>query len=255
MGGLGSGGQRRAHRWVGSCAELNVHPLLARGCLEPGRSSTWTFSGVGAGDAPAAISISLRCDEAGRLLHLSWHDGELGDVTETVPIVHAPCNFGGTRPYFICGNGTPTADAGTTDAGSADAGEANAGVADAGTAVGCGRRAAKLYLVHRRLFLCRHCSGLVYVSPYQKRPWQRAYRQVDKLARRLARADAPPLAKSHRAMPDGIYAQLLEELLRAELSAYEAGTADLQELIARLEEKHSRHRRHRKSPPPQFTLE
>ena len=52
MGGLGSGGQRRAHRWVGSCAELNVHPLLARGCLEPGRSSTWTFSGVGAGDAP-----------------------------------------------------------------------------------------------------------------------------------------------------------------------------------------------------------
>jgi len=73
MGGLGSGGQRRAHRWVGSCAELNVHPLLARGCLEPGRSSTWTFSGVGAGDAPAAISISLRCDEAGR---------ELGDVTE-----------------------------------------------------------------------------------------------------------------------------------------------------------------------------
>jgi hypothetical protein len=40
-------------------------------------------------------------------------------------------------------------------------------------------------------------------------------------------------------MPADTYAQLLEELLRAELLAYEAGTDDLHQLIARLDKKHS----------------
>ena len=217
MGGLGSGRwKKQGRKTVESCRELDVNYLSAMGCLQPGWSSTcqWIL-----GNEVASINLRAEAEQ----LHLSWRGGEREDVAEIVPIVHVPCNLGGTRRYFIC-PGDGTADA------------------------GCGRRVAKLYLARRRLFLCRHCSQLSYASPYEKKPWQRAYRHVDKLARRLARADAPPLAKSHRAMPADTYAQLLEELLRAELLAYEAGTDDLQQLIARLDKKHSRRRK------PQFTL-
>jgi len=218
MGGFGSGRwKKRGRKMVGSCWELDANYLSARGCLEPGWSGQWT-------DGNEVASINLRA-EAGQLC-LSWRgeerdeDGEREDMAEIIPIVRVPCQLGGTRPYFLC-----------------------PGVG----AVGCGRRVIKLYLSRRR-FLCRQCSRLVYASRYEKKPWQRAYRHVDKLARRLARADAPPLAKSHRAMPADTYAQLLDELLRAELLAYEAVTDDLQQLIARLDKKHSRRRK------PQFTL-
>src|SRR5215471_7986037 len=55
---------------------------------------------------------------------------------------------------------------------------------DNSAGVGCGRRLAKLYLVNR-YFACRHCHQLVYTSPYEKQPWQRALRRANKLKQRF----------------------------------------------------------------------
>ena len=118
MGGFGSGRwKKRGRKMVGSCWELDANYLSARGCLEPGWSGQWT-------DGNEVASINLRAEA--EQLHLSWRGGEREDVAEIVPIVHVPCNLGGTRPYFIC-PGDGTADA------------------------GCGRRVAKLYLARRDL--------------------------------------------------------------------------------------------------------
>ena len=56
------------------------------------------------------------------------------------------------------------------------------------SAAGCGRRVFQLYLSRvlapRLQFLCRHCTGLVYTSKYE-RPWRRASRRASKLRQRL----------------------------------------------------------------------
>ena len=83
--------------------------------------------------------------------------GEREGVTGVlIPIARAPCQYGGTRPFFVC---------------------SGAG------ASGCGRRVVKLYFSHGR-FLCRCCSQLVYASKYE-RPWQRMGRKAAKLRQRL----------------------------------------------------------------------
>jgi hypothetical protein len=102
---------------------LDVNRLSEMGCLKPGCTSTcqWT-------DDNEAGSINLRA-EAERLFlsyTLRVGDGKSEDMTETIPIVHLHCRFGGSRPYFICpgpGNGTD-----------------------------CGRRTTKLHLSRRYFF-------------------------------------------------------------------------------------------------------
>ena len=107
-----------------------------------------------------------------------------------------------------------------------------ASTVDAGNTAGvvCGRRVTKLYLTSGR-FLCRHCGKLGYTSKHECAPWQQAHRRANKLWRRLgnARLGVPGgmLAPAHE--------RLLEEALRAETQATEAGTARLLQLIERLE--------------------
>ena len=141
--------------------------LSAMGCLQPGWSSTcqWIL-----GNEVASINLRAEAEQ----LHLSWRGGEREDVAEIVPIVHVPCNLGGTRRYFIC-PGDGTADA------------------------GCGRRVAKLYLARRRLFLCRHCSQLSYASPYEKTMAARipARREVGAAPRQGRRTAACQEPQSH----------------------------------------------------------
>ena len=150
MGGLGSGRWKKpGRRTVEFCRALDANDLSSKGCLQPGWSGAcqWAYGNE-------VSSVSLRCEA--EQLHLSWHGGEQEEVTEIIPIVRVPCQLGGSRPYFLCsGDG----------------------------AAGCGRRVIKLYLSRRR-FLCRHCSQLVYASPYEQ-PWQRAFRRANKLWQRL----------------------------------------------------------------------
>ena len=92
MGGLGSGRwKKQGRKTVESCRELDVNYLSAMGCLQPGWSSTcqWIL-----GNEVASINLRAEAEQ----LHLSWRGGEREDVAEIVPIVHVPCNLGGTRP-------------------------------------------------------------------------------------------------------------------------------------------------------------
>jgi len=252
MGGWGSGRRKeQGRKTVGSCWELDANYLSAKGCLEPGWSGTWqgTNNAVYGNEV---YSINLRA-EAGQL-YLSWHsrrrgvagrniitgegtdgggtDGEekCGDVTAAgiIPIVHVPCRFGGSRPYFVCpGN------------------------------------------LSNRYFLCRHCSGLVYASPYEQ-PWQRAYRRARRLQQRLgssitgdgssnndAGMTTVGVPKKPKGMSVPAYARLLEAALQAEIRAYDAATAHIQQLAAWIENrrrKRNRRRRRSSNNKPKFTL-
>ena len=217
MGGLGSGGwgKKKHRRTVESCWVLDVKDLSARGCLQPGLFSTCRWLDGNGG----IFSISLRC-EAGRNLYLSWRshiagDGEQREVTEIIPIVYAPCRFGGSRPYFLC-PGNNAASCG---------------------AAGCGRRVSKLFLA-RRYFLCRSCSQVVYAAKYGPQ-WQRASRQAAKLRQRLDTTGIAVPEKPER-MPVHTYARLLEKLLLADTQASEASTARLLRLVAWVEKRRRR---------------
>jgi len=250
LGGPGSGAWEKHNRQiVGSCCEIDANHLSARGCLEPGQSSTIPLGicnspddGIDRGGGGGVVVLNLRAEVG--WLFLSWRslldnpdagavhactgrdrdageakDGGFSDahtVTEIIPVVRVPCRYGGSRPYFLC----PVA--------------------------GCGRRAIKLYLSRqqpgRRRFLCRHCSGLAYASQSEK-SWQRAARRAHKLWRYLGLVtritDDPRHAvlekpKYLRPAKAPTYERLLEKTLQADLRATEAGTARLQWLAARI---------------------
>jgi hypothetical protein len=106
MGGLGSGAWKKFGRrgTVDSCPALDVKALSAMGCLRPGGSGTYPSAGGGG----VIASLRFRC-EAGRLyLSYATQAGD-GERTESIPIVRVPCQYGGTRPYFVC-PGAPSAD-------------------------------------------------------------------------------------------------------------------------------------------------
>ena len=183
---------------------LDVDRLSKKGWLRPGVSTTcqWTDGNE---------VVNLRAE--GERLHLSYTvpvgEGGSADMTETIPIVHRQCRFGGSRTYFICpgpGDGT-----------------------------GCGRRITKLHL-SRRYFLCRHCNQLTYASQYEQ-PWQRALRRANKLKQRLGIdvGIAEPLPEKPKGMWVRTYACLLDEILQAEILANEAQASWFERLLAQLE--------------------
>jgi hypothetical protein len=206
---------------VESCWVLDVNDLAKRGCLQPGLFSTYKWhDGVG---GIFSISQHYEAESGVGRLYLSWRshivagNGEQGEVVEIVPIVHEPCRFGGTQPYFLCpGIG----------------GGVGVGGAVAATAVGCGQRVSKLFLAHR-YFLCRSCSQLVYASKYE-RPWQRASRRASKLRQRLG-ITGLGVADKPKGMWVPDYERLLEAALQAEIQETEAGTNRILQIAAKIE--------------------
>jgi hypothetical protein len=172
---------------------LNVNELSEKGCLRPGWSSTFQWI---VGNEVALINLLAEADRLSLSYTLRVRDGKSEDMTETIPIVHLPCRFGGSRPYFIC----PGPGEGTD----------------------CGRRITKLHLSHR-YFLCRYCNKLAYQSQYEQ-PWKRALRRANKLKQRLG-IDVEigdPFPDKPKGMWTRTYSCFLEEILEAELLAYEA---------------------------------
>jgi hypothetical protein len=207
MGGPGSGRRKdHARKTVESYLMLDANDLSGKGFLRPGRSSTCQWV-----DGSKVASINLRA-EADRL-HLFYAvrvgDGEWEDVAETVPIVHLPCRFGSSRPYFIC----PGPQNGT----------------------GCGRRISKLHLSHR-YFLCRHCNQLAYRSQFEQ-PWQRTLRRVNKLKQRLCIdvGITELFPDKPKGMWSSTYGRLLDEILQAEILANEAKASRFKRLLAQVD--------------------
>lgn len=138
MGGFGSGNRYRYRRK--EIAEdfkgLDVRQLHRERLLYPGACYGWQWWD---GENPSG-DILIRVEQSRVILIYRYRFGsEEGwkQVEESVWLTRTSCNYGGTRPWFVC-----------------------PGVVND---TYCGRRVAILYAAGE-YFLCRHCYNLTYAS-------------------------------------------------------------------------------------------
>jgi len=122
--------------------------------------------------------IEARQEAVEGMAHLAW----------------TPCNFGGSRPWFVC------------------------------PGVGCGRRVAILYRSEPGQILCRHCCDLTYES--------QNVGELGRARLRVAKAEArlPPSGTR----PKGMHHATFQKITRHYLEALEEQEAVRQERLARL---------------------
>lgn len=140
---MGRGGSRYGagrpawHVKAEHCLRLDVRELARRKMLAGGFYA-WRWSNSHTGEEVGSIGITTGAGHA--RLNYS-HNGQ--SINDDVRIVETACNYGGTRPWFMCPR--------------------------------CSRRVAVLYLRSGR-FMCRHCGRVVYASQADDvigRAWRR----------------------------------------------------------------------------------
>ena len=145
-----------------------------------------------------------------RALELSYSWGPEGrkeDVRYGVALSWSACNFGGSRPWFIC-----------------------PGVVNG---VHCSRRVALLYL-SQHLFLCRHCHGLTYASRRESKG-HAALHTCQRIRRKLGGSAnmTKPFPKKPRGMHWRTYARLFFEHEEAQREYTRSMMAGLEKMNAR----------------------
>ncbi len=185
MGGYGSG-RPSQHGKTSHYRSLDVNLMAKAGVLRPGNSAGWQWTV----DGEKVANISTRA-EAGRLIltyRFREYDGPWQPITQTVPITHVSCAYGGSRTYFLC-----------------------PGVVNGRH---CGRRVGKLYSA--RYFVCRHCLRLTY--PVQSE--EPHYRQLRRANKHRAALGGDPGTCSFFSKPKGMhwrtYDRIVAEIDRAE---------------------------------------
>jgi hypothetical protein len=160
---------------------LDIRKLHRKGLLTPGGSFTWQWTRRGnviatiGGIVDTANSVTLH-------YRTRRHGGEWQDKRYQVMIDWTPCNYGGTRPWWLC----PC----------------------------CGRRVAVLW--GDSTYACRHCQQVNYESTRtaeSSKPFERA----DKLRRRLGWCAG--VANDQGDRPRGMHARTYLRLLN-ELNAH-----------------------------------
>ena len=142
---------------VENCRIMSIFNLWRDGLLKL-RGCQWETRWL---DIYDQVTDSAGMSFQGDSLRISYRivgsgDSKSEDISYSIPVVYTGCNFGGSRPWFLC------------------PGEVNG--------VTCGRRVAKLYKPPSgRYFLCRHCYDLSYSSRRQEsrnRTWARLMRSM-----------------------------------------------------------------------------
>lgn len=127
----------------------------------------------------------------GLLLSLSspkHHAGNTADqVEEEVALDWTPCYFGGYRPWFIC--------------------------------PGCWKRVTKLYAADGRIFRCRLCHGLHYLSQRENRDGRRLTR-AQAICRRLTGSPVGDFRIKPKGMHQTTWARLVRQYLRFESESW-----------------------------------
>ncbi len=185
MGGYGSG-RPSQHGKTSHYRSLDVNRLAKAGHFKTGHCGGWQWTV----DGKEVASISTQA-EAGRLVltyRFSEHGGPWQPITQTVPITHVSCAYGGSRTYFLC-----------------------PGVVNGRR---CGRRVGKLYSA--RYFVCRHCLRLTY--PVQSEEAQ--HRLLRRANKRRAALGGEPGTCSFFSKPKGMhwrtYNRTVAEIVSAE---------------------------------------
>ncbi len=210
MGGPGSGNPYRfwAKERVEDRLSLDVRRWRREGLLEPGRFATWAW--YRNGRKASSIGVRALCGA----VELSYSVGPNGaseskeDVRYAVALARTPCNFGGSRPWFVC-----------------------PGVVNG---MACGRRVAKLYL-RRRYFLCRHCHDLTYASR-QETGLIGALRKCQRIRRKLGGSAnmTEPFPQRPKGMHFETYMRLILEYEKADAEYTRAMMEDLERLTGRI---------------------
>jgi len=141
-----------------------VNWLNRAGCLADGWHGGWNWMR----DGERVASINVASDGYSVTLRYRYrsYGDDWQDIKQRVLLHHAPCRFGGTRPYFIC-----------------------PGVINGKR---CMRSVTKLYGAGR-YFLCRHCYDLPYASQ-SEHTWDRALRKAQNI--RIELGGSPSLYES-----------------------------------------------------------
>ena len=208
MGGLGSGSYYRFDKKdrAEDCRSLDVRRWQREGFLDPGRFFGWAWyregrevSSISAAVLQGAVSLSYSIGL----------EGSKEDIRYTVPLTWTPCNFGGSRPWFVC-----------------------PGVVKG---VSCGRRVAKLYLKHR-YFLCRYCHDLTYTSR-QETGWHAALRRCQRIRQKPGGSVnmTEPFPDKPKGMHHRTYRRLFLEYKQAHEEFTSANDEYARRLIADLE--------------------
>ena len=152
MGGYGSG-----RRW-NFCAKdttsdyrsIDIRRWHRDGLLRPGISYGWQWTRNG--EKVASINVTTEPSQVSLIYSHRTNGGEWKHENYPVRLTWTSCNYGGSRPWFLC------------------------------PAKGCGRRVAKLY--GGGIFACRHCYQLAYASQREGGA-DRLFRKADKIRDRM----------------------------------------------------------------------
>ena len=148
MGGMGSGPYRR-HNSASGYLRLDVNKLHRGGWLEPGRAYSWQWT-WGNYDDKSTISIAALAGSLRLSFRMKSSGEDWQSVEQYVEIDRTPCNYGGTRPWFLCPR--------------------------------CGRRVSVIY--GAKAFYCRACHCIAYQS--QSETYEdRCFRRANKLRQRM----------------------------------------------------------------------
>lgn len=211
MGGLGSG---RYYRFgskdrTEDCLSFDVRSWQRDGWLEIGTCFTMTWERRNRKDS--SIGVRVLGDAAGAdrayavELSYSWGPEERKeDVSCLISLSWTSCNFGGSRPWFIC-----------------------PGVVNG---VLCNRRVAKLYLKGRH-FLCRHCHQLTYSSQQEARR-DAALRRCQRIHQKLG--GTANMTEPFPSKPKGMHLQTYLGLLGKYEKAYEEYSREMLVYLERL---------------------
>ncbi|MAG37629.1 MAG: hypothetical protein CL878_15450 [Dehalococcoidia bacterium] len=208
---MGSGHWKRWHRK----AAVEDHPALdvrvwqRDGLLQPGAEFDW--EGDAASDAVAEAWVRVGDDTLEITYAYLAAGGKGSDGIEIVEVEQTPCNFGGTRPWFLCA---------------------------------CGARVALLYVGVEGLG-CRLCYDLAYVSQREDRA-DRALRRTWAIRERLGASSGPLTEVPDK--PPRMHHRTYHWLLMDYVAAYREAMAglvaynkkSLERLAKRLEGKYGR---------------
>lgn len=179
MGGYGSG-RHGGRDTTSDMRSLDVRQMQRNGWLAPAAAGEIYWSSNGQRTA----TINYRMEGKGvRLIYRSRRTGEdWKDHDYVVPLTYTPCNYGGSRVWFLC----PC----------------------------CGRRVAKLY--GGAIYACRHCHKLAYQSQRETQDG-RALRKADKMRDRLGWV--PGILNGEGGKPKGMhwatYGRMLDQYSKA----------------------------------------
>ena len=209
MGGVGSGGWYRygTKETVEDHKKLDVNSLHRKGLLEPGCVAhvSWSRGENSLG------SIGFEAKDGCLILeyrHKRNSSEEWEEVEYPVRLTWTPCNYGGSRPWFVC-----------------------PGVVNG---YHCGRRVGKLYS-GGKYFLCRHCYDLTYQSRKDGQKY-RALHKCQRIRRRLGGSAnmTLPFPPKPKGMQFDTYFRLWHEHDRAEQEYTQRMILDMHKLDIQL---------------------